>query len=236
MSNLTKFLQIAIDGPVAAGKGTVARLVAERLGFLYIDTGAMYRTAALLALRRGINWEDEAGVANAIEAAKLELMTPTGEEKDGRLITVKLDEEDVSWKIRTEEVSKGSSAVAKMAAVRKVLVKKQQEIGAQQNVVMEGRDITFRVLPNADLKIYLTASVEERAVRRHKELQMRGEDVALQAVQKDLEARDKQDMERAVDPLQIVPGAWVLDTTGLTIEQVVSKIEERVKHETKIAE
>jgi CMP/dCMP kinase len=226
---MQKHLQIAIDGPVAAGKGTVARLVAERLNITYIDTGAMYRVAGLLATRAGVSWEDEMGVASLAERAKIELRQPQGEEKDGRLITVIVDGEDVSWKIRTEEASKGSSAVAKLAKVREVLVQKQQDMAKTQSVIMEGRDITFRVLPEADLKIYLTASPEERAKRRHKELQMRGEDVTYEAVLDDLKKRDAQDMGRKVDPLQVVPGAWVLVTDRKTIEQVVREIEDRVR-------
>lgn len=226
--------QIAIDGPVAAGKGTVSRLVAERLGFIYIDTGAMYRVAALLAMRAGVDWAEEEKIAQIIDKAYIDLHQPEGEEKDGRLTTVLVDGEDVSWKIRTEEASKGSSAVAKLAKVRQVLVKKQQYIAKQNSVVMEGRDITFRVLPQADLKIYLTASSEERAKRRHKELQMRGEDVKYEDILTDLINRDKQDMGRVVDPLQIVAGAWVLDTTGKKIEQVVGEIEDRVSELMKL--
>ncbi len=229
-----KTVQIAIDGPVAAGKGTVARLVASRLGYLYVDTGAMYRTAALLGLRHKKSLEDEDAIVALVQKADIDLRQPRGDEKDSRLITVLLDGEDVSWKIRTEEVSKGSSMVAKMAKVRQELVKKQQAIAQTQNVVMEGRDITFRVLPEADLKIYLTASADERATRRHKELLMRGEDVTLDSVLADLEARDKQDMERAVDPLQIVEDAWVLDTTGMTIEAVVEEIVRKLEKELEI--
>lgn len=228
-----KILQIAIDGPVAAGKGTVARLVAERLGITYVDTGAMYRVAGLLATRVGVSWENEAEVAKLVDEAEIKLNQPQGEEKDGRLITVIVNGEDVSWKIRTEEASKGSSVVAKHSKVRQVLVTKQQKIAAEQSVVMEGRDITFRVLPKATLKIYLTATAEERAKRRHKELLMRGEDVTYEAVLQDLKRRDDQDMGRAVDPLQVAEGAWVLDTTGMTIEGVVDKIVEKVKNEDK---
>lgn len=224
-----KILQIAIDGPVAAGKGTVARLVAERLGITYIDTGAMYRVAGLLATRAGVSWTDEEEVAALVDKAMIELRQPQGEEKDGRLITVIVNGEDVSWKIRTEEASKGSSAVAIHRKVREVLVKKQQEIAAKQGVVMEGRDITFRVLPQATLKVYLTATPEERAKRRQKELLMRGEEVTYESVLVDLKKRDAQDMGRAVDPLQVAEGAWVLDTTGMSIEGVVDKIVGKVR-------
>lgn len=220
--------QIAIDGPVAAGKGTVAKLVAKRLGFLYVDTGAMYRVAALISKQKNVPWNNEAEVANLVEAAHIDMRNPEGDEVDGRQTTVIVDGIDVSWAIRTEEMSLGASAVAKLAEVRKVLVAKQQQIAAARNVVMEGRDITFRVLPNAQLKIFLTADETSRVKRRHQELLTRGEDISFDAVLHDLIERDKQDQERAVDPLQIVPEAWVLDTSNLSIEAVVDQIESRV--------
>jgi cytidylate kinase len=216
--------QVAIDGPVAAGKGTVSRLVAQRLKFLYVDTGAMYRTTALLALRNNADFNNEDQLVELLDKTLMEMRNPNEKEKDGRLTTVLLNGEDVSWKIRTEEVSKGSSKVATLKKVRASLVKKQQEIAASQDVVMEGRDITYRVLPDAQLKIYLTASDETRAKRRHLELQTKGQDVTFEGVYQDLIERDRRDMERAVDPLQIVDGAWVLDTSQLSIEEVVELI------------
>jgi cytidylate kinase len=222
-------LHIAVDGPVAAGKGTVARLVAKRLNALYIDTGAMYRMTALLAIRHEIDLNDEAAVVTQLQKSSMDMRNPTEEEQDSRLITVLLDGEDVSWKIRTEEVSLGSSKVAALAKVREHLVEKQQQIAEGKDVVMEGRDITYKVLPNAKLKIYLTASVETRAKRRHFELQSRGQDISFEDVYKDLQERDKRDMERSVDPLKIVEGAWVLDTTNLTIDEVVEVIVQRAE-------
>lgn len=220
--------QIAIDGPVAAGKGTVAKLVAKRLGFLYVDTGATYRVAALLAKQAGVDWGDEQQVAQLTKSAQIDMRNPSSTETDGRQTTVIVNGQDVSWAIRTEDMSRGSSAVAKLPAVRQVLVGKQQAIAASQDVVMEGRDITYRVLPQAQLKIYLTADPEVRAHRRHQELLTRGEDVTYDTVLQDLLARDKQDTERATDPLKIVPGSWVLDTTNLAIETVVDQIEANV--------
>jgi cytidylate kinase len=155
---MSKYFHIAIDGPVAAGKGTISRLVAQRLGFLYVDTGAMYRTTALLAQKNKIDLTDEPQVVALVKKAKMEMRNPKKKEQDGRLTTVILDGEDISWQIRTEEVSSGASKVAILPQVRVELVAKQQEIARNQNVIMEGRDITYRVLPNADLKIYLTAS------------------------------------------------------------------------------
>lgn len=215
---------IAIDGPVAAGKGTISRLVAERLGYLYVDTGAMYRTTALLALNHNVDLNEEDKVIELLKAAKMEMRTPNTEEKDGRLSTVFLDGEDVSWKIRTELVSKGASTVAKLMEVRKILVHKQQEIAQHQSVIMEGRDITYRVLPNADLKIFLTGSDAVRAKRRLTQLLTKGEDVSYDTVLADLKARDQQDMGRDADPLQIVPDALVIDTSDLSINQVVDLI------------
>ena len=221
--------QIAIDGPVAAGKGTVSRLVAEKLGFLYIDTGAMYRIAALLGLRNKIDLNNEAELVPLVIRAQIKMRNPTKEESDGRLTTVFLEGEDVSWVIRTEEVSKGASQVAVHPKVREVLVKKQQEIAKQQNVVMEGRDITHKVLPQANIKIYLTANEIVRTTRRHFDLLNKGVDVEFEEVRQDLLARDKRDEERAIDPLQIVPDAWVIDTSDLRIDQVVNLITAKAK-------
>lgn len=216
--------QIAIDGPVAAGKGTVSKLVAQRLGFLYVDTGAMYRVAALLAHRNGIPFEDESKIVDLVTQHRIMMRQPTEEEKDGRLSTVFLDDEDVSWSIRTEAISKNVHIVAAHKALRAELVRQQQEIARTQDVVMEGRDITFRVLPEANLMIFMTATDQERATRRYEELLEKGQDVKFEDVHADLLARDKHDMERDVDPLHIVPGAWVIDTTTLTVEEVVNLI------------
>ncbi len=222
-------VQIAIDGPVAAGKGTVARLLASRLGFLYVDTGAMYRTAAFLGKKYQVDWNDEKGLASLIEEHTIILRNPLENEKDGRLVTVLLDEEDISWAIRTAEISQGASIVSQYTLVRQALVKKQQEIAGNTDVVMEGRDITFRVLPEAQLKIYLDAKLDVRAQRRHADLLSRGEDVSLEKVKQEIQIRDDRDMHRAVDPLHVVRDAWVLDTTDLPIEEVVETILKRVQ-------
>lgn len=218
------FFQIAIDGPVAAGKGTVSRLVAERLNFLYVDTGAMYRVTAFLALQHSIEYTDVQGLVSILKQTDIQMHNPTKEESDGRLTTVLLNNEDVSWKIRTEEVGNGASKVAQIKEVREILVEKQQLIASSQNVVMEGRDITYRVLPDAQLKIYLTGKDFVRANRRHLQLQMRGNDVNFDEVFIDLKERDNLDMTREADPLKIVPEAWILDTSDLTIRQVVEMI------------
>ncbi len=221
--------QIAIDGPVAAGKGTVSRLVADELGFLYVDTGAMYRVAALIGLRKKIDLDDANSLAPLIKKAKIFMRNPNSLEQDGRLTTVILENEDVSWKIRTEEVSKGASRVAVHPEIREVLVSKQQAIASTQNVVMEGRDITYRVLPNANLKIFLTANDVVRAKRRHFELLTKGINLEFEEVYKDLQDRDHRDQNRATDPLKIIDDAWVIDTSDLSIKQVVKLITDKVK-------
>lgn len=226
---MSKSFQIAIDGPVAAGCSTVAKLVAERLGILYIDTGAMYRTAALLAMRNDIDLEDEAKLTELVRESKIELRKPSAAEQDGRLITILLNGEDISWKIRTDEISKNVPIVAKHPKLREVLVKKQQQLAATSDVVMEGRDITYKVLPNADLKIYLTASDVVRAKRRHMQQQSRGKDLSFEETYEELLKRDKIDTEREVDPLKIVDDAMVIDTSDLSINQAVDKIQAKAK-------
>jgi cytidylate kinase len=221
--------RIAMDGPVAAGKGTVARLVANRLNFLYIDTGAMYRMVAYMAIENDVSFENEDELVKLIEKSTMQMRNPTEEEKDGRLTTVFLNGEDVSWKIRTEQVGQVASRVAQFPKVRAALVKQQQKIAQSQSVIMEGRDITFRVLPDAELKIFLTASDVIRAKRRFLELQSKGQDVEFESVYMDLLERDKRDTERSVDPLHVTPDAWVVDTSDLEIEKVVDMIEARVK-------
>lgn len=225
---MNKTFQIAIDGPVAAGKGTTAKMVAARLGFLYVDTGAIYRGLTLYSMRRGVDWKNEEEVVKLIESDQpsVELRVPEGDTKDGRLCSVILNNEDVSWKVRTEEISHAVSPVAQYARVRDYVNKLARKMAREQGVVMEGRDITRVVLPEADLKIYMDADPMERAKRRHRELMMRGEDITLKTVYQELIERDKRDMKRN---LKRIPGVWVLDTTGMSIDQVAEVIVERVK-------
>ncbi len=224
-------LQIAIDGPVAAGKGTISKLLAERLGILYVDTGAMYRALALFVRDQGITFEDEAQICKILSQKQptVVLRTPTEEEKDGRLVTVLLNNEDVSWKIRTEEISHGVSVITRYRCVRDYMVPQQQRLAASTSVVMEGRDITTRVLPNADLKIYMDASEQIRAERRYQQLLERGEDTTLEKVLTDLQKRDSRDMNRTLDPLTKAEDAWVLDTTPYAIPKVVDLICQRLQ-------
>ncbi len=220
-------LHVAIDGPVGSGKSTVSPMVAKRLGFFYVDTGAMYRTTALLATRQNIPLDDQPKIVEALSQVKIEMRNPVGAEIDGRSITVLLDGEDISHQIRDNAIGPKSSTVAQLAKVREYLVEKQQAIAATQDVIMEGRDITYRVLPNAQLKIYLFASPEKRAERKYQQMVEKGtlpagmtyEDVLQETI-----TRDEADMNRETDPLKIVPDAWKLDTDDLTIDEVVDTI------------
>jgi len=230
------YFQIAIDGPVAAGKGTVSKKLAEKLGYLYVDTGATYRVATLIAMRNNFDFakldkedtEEVIALTKLVEKSSIGMHVPKEAEKDGRLITITLNGEDVSWAIRAETVSSKVYIVAKIPQIREVLVAKQQEIAASANVVMEGRDITYRVLPDAQLKIYLDASQEERVRRRIEQLNHRGEVVNEAEVEAEIKKRDETDMNRDTDPLKIVDTAWHFDATGLSINQTVDKIIERV--------
>lgn len=230
MSKSSSFFQIAIDGPVAAGKGTVSRLLAEKLNFLYVDTGAMYRAAALLALQKELSFDQEEKIVALLADSELEMRNPEGEkEADGRLTTLILNGKDVSWKIRTTQCSDGASKVATLVKVRKILVEKQKQIAKTKNVVMEGRDITFKVLPEADLKIFLTADLEIRAKRRHLQYLIKGIDKKLEEVIAEVQERDERDMNRQIDPLHPTLDSWILDSSKLSIEEVVDLITEKVQ-------
>lgn len=210
---------VAIDGPAGAGKSTIARLLAVRLGLPHLDTGAMYRTAALLARRAGIEppFGTSAGerVADLVVRHRLELV-PAG---DGTRVL--LDGEDVSAAIRTPELSALSSAVSALSEVRRVLVALQRSLGEAGGGVMEGRDIGTVVFPDADLKVFLTAAPGERARRRWVELERRGPAPPLDEVRAEQEARDARDSSRADSPLKVADGAVVVDTTGLEPPEVV---------------
>lgn len=218
-------VQIAIDGPVAAGKGTVAFRLAQKLKILYVDTGAMYRAVALLGLRQGLNLEKAKPLLALLPQAKIELQVP--QKDDGRFCTVLLNGEDITWKIREPRISKGASQVAIFPKVRKYLVNLQKQIAKSQSVVMEGRDITTVVLPNADLKVYLTADQKERARRRFLQQKALGEDQPFAEVLEETKQRDHRDKTKGA--LKLAEDAWVLDTTNLTINQVVEKILNQVK-------
>jgi len=214
-----KRLVVAIDGPSGAGKGTVARAVAAKLGYRHLDTGAMYRAVAWKARAEGIDLSDEAAVAELGERARFDL-------EDGRIA---IDGHDVAAAIRTPEMDKAAAAVARHAAVRRVLVSRQRKYGAGGGIVMEGRDIGTVVFPDADVKIYLDASPEERARRRAADPAHSAQGVRIADVATALAERDRSDSTRAASPLAVADDAVVLDTTELPLEQVIERVLEIVR-------
>lgn len=212
-----KKLVVAIDGPAGAGKSTVAQLAAKELGYTYIDTGAMYRAVAWKVLQQGGEVTDEKILA-VIPDIDVDLSYENGK------TTVRVDGQDVTGEIRTPEVSHIVSQVAALGPVREKMVDLQRKMAERGGVLMDGRDIATNVLPGADVKIYLTASIAERANRRYKELREKGLAVNLADIARDIAARDKADMEREISPLVQAEDATLLDTTGMTIPEVVARI------------
>ncbi len=216
---------IAIDGPAGAGKSTIAKKLAAELGFKYLDSGAMYRALALKALEKGVNQEDEERLVNLLESCSIEFQ-PQAENPTPRLI---VNGEDVSEKIRSPRVNNIVSQVSKHKKVREKLVAAQREMASKANLVAEGRDIGSVVFPKADLKIYLTASLVERARRRLTDLNNQGHRYSLDEVKKQLAARDKYDSRRQNSPLVCPSDAKKIDTTGKTIEEVTEEIRGLIK-------
>ena len=212
---MKKNISVAIDGPSAAGKSTIAKMVAKKENFIYIDTGAMYRCVAYYCLTQKIDLNDEKAVEQAIEHIQIRL-TPDNK--------VYLNDEDVSNQIRQDQVSLGASCVSKYQAVRSFLVDEQRKMAKAGNVILDGRDIGTVVLPNADLKIYQIASVETRAKRRYLENLERGLDANLETIKKEIEERDYQDTHREISPLKKAEDAIELDTSSLTLEEVVEQV------------
>ncbi len=211
-------MNIAIDGPAGAGKSTIARKLAEKLGYIYVDTGAMYRAMALCMLNQGIDAKKEAQVVFAAEEADISIQYQQGEQQ------VILNGENVTGQIRKEAVSRMASSISVYPAVRKKLVALQQKLAKTADVIMDGRDIGTCVLPDAKVKIYLTASVEARAKRRFLELTEKGADCNLDKIKKDIEERDYRDMHREASPLKQAEDAVLVDSSNMNIEEVVEAI------------
>lgn len=209
---------IAIDGPSSAGKSTIAKKVAARLGTTYLDTGAMYRALTLSALRKGADLESESAILAVLEESEIHLAQVEGHQ------TVYLNDEDVTETIRSTDVTKNVSVVSSHEKVRAEMVRRQQRFAEKGGIVMDGRDIGTVVLPNADLKIYLIASAEERALRRYRESIAKGMTVSLEQLTEDMKARDYYDMNREASPLRKADDAIELDTTQMSIDEVVETV------------
>lgn len=216
-------MKIAIDGPAGAGKSTIAKLAAKQLGYIYVDTGAMYRAMALLCIQNGVAPEDEKKVVSVCEHAEVTLQYVDGEQ------CVLLNGENVNAYIRTEEVSRVTSAISVFPKVREKLLSLQRNVAESHSVIMDGRDIGTNVLPHAQIKIYLTASVKTRAKRRYLEQTQKGLQVSLEEIEKDIEERDYRDTHRECAPLQVAEGAKVIDSSNLSIEMVVKMITDMVQ-------
>ncbi len=215
---MAKNIQIAIDGPAGAGKSTIAKIVAEKLGYTYIDTGAMYRAVTYKALRTDIQLEDAAALEEMLRVTEIRLQ-PSNE---GQLVFV--DGENVSAPIRSNEVTANVSQVAAYANIREILVAMQQQLAAQGGVVMDGRDIGTHVLPKAELKVFMSASVEERARRRQLDNEKRGIPSSIESLVEEISLRDKKDSEREASPLIQAEDALFLDTTELSIDEAAAAI------------
>lgn len=215
---MDKRISIAIDGPAAAGKSTVAKVVAKKLSYVYIDTGAMYRAITYAALEQKVDIENEEQLMEVVKNVNIEFQ----QGKNTQLVF--LNGQDVSEVIRTPDVTNRVSIVAKHRLVREEMVRRQQELAEKGGVVMDGRDIGTHVLPDAEVKIFMLASVEERAERRHLENMNKGFDSNLEQLKEEIAQRDKLDSEREVSPLKKADDALELDTTSLSIEEVVQKI------------
>ncbi len=216
-----KALRVAVDGPAGAGKSTVARAVAQRLHYHYVDTGAMYRALTWKALRAGVDLRDAAAVADVLESMELALVAGECDDAGTRVL---VDGQDVADQIRTPAVHASVSLVAGYPAVRDAMTRRQRELAQEGGVVMDGRDIGTHVLPDAELKVFLTADLSVRAARRQAELAAQGFVMSLESLQEDIRRRDRLDMERAVAPLREAPDALHIDTSCLPVAEVVEQI------------
>lgn len=222
-----KKFAVAVDGPAGSGKSTVAKEIAKALGILYIDTGAMYRTVGMACLKKGIDPSDEEAVVASLDSLDMKIFPEAGGQR------ILLDGEDITSRIRTEEIGKAASSVAAYQKVREKLVEIQQGLAKEQSVIMDGRDIGTKVLPDAEVKIYLDASVEERAKRRVGELEAQGKTADLETIREEIAQRDYQDMHRENSPLCRAEDAVNVDTTGLDIPAVTAKLLALIAEKTK---
>lgn len=213
-----KLIRVAIDGPAAAGKSTVAKQLAEKLSFVYIDTGAMYRALTLQCLQSNVKLDDEKAIVSLLSDTTIEL------KQNSQGQSVFLNGKNVTEQIRQNDISRNVSYIAKLASVRDEMVQRQRKLAEDVNVIMDGRDIGTNVIPDAEVKIYLLASVEERAQRRYEENVKNNISTNLEKLKAEIAARDRRDMEREYAPLKRAADAIVIDTTSLTIDEVVTEI------------
>lgn len=211
-------MKIAIDGPAGSGKSTVSKLVAERIGFLYIDTGAMYRAVTWLAKTKNLSLEDESVCRRVLAQYPISL------KKQANSYQVYVGEQEVTEEIRDPQITEDVPRIAGIPVVREEMLRLQRELAAEQNVVMDGRDIGTRVLPDAEVKIFLIASIEERAKRRREELTAKGYTIDFQQLKEELSSRDRQDSERTISPLKMAEDAELIDTTDMQVDDVVERI------------
>ncbi len=209
---------VAVDGPAGAGKSTIAKLVAKKKGYIYVDTGAMYRGLAIHFLKKGIDPDDKDAVAEACDDADVKIGYENGIQQ------VWLNGENITSMLRTEEVGNMASKTSAIPAVREKLLELQRSLARNEDVIMDGRDIGTNILPNADVKIYLTASVETRAKRRYDELREKGEECSLEDISRDIQERDERDMNRETAPLKKAEDAILVDSSDMTIQEVVDTI------------
>ena len=209
---------VAVDGPAGAGKSTIAKLVAKKKGYIYVDTGAMYRGLAIHFLKKGVNPEEKEAVVEACRDAEVTIGYESGVQQ------IYLNGENVTDMLRTEEVGNMASRTSAIPEVREKLLELQRSLASEKDVIMDGRDIGTNILPDADVKIYLTASVETRARRRYNELKEKGESCDLEEIARDIKDRDERDMTREIAPLKKAEDAVLVDSSDMTIEEVVSEI------------
>jgi len=214
---------IAIDGPAGAGKSSIAKIVSRKLGYDYIDTGAMYRAISWKAFREKIDLKDRQELVNIVRNTRIELKNIAG------MVRVYLDGKDVTNKIRSKRLAEGASILGTIPEVREQLVKIQRRLASSGGIVVEGRDIGTVVFPRADYKFYLDASIKERALRRYRELKAKGEEVELAEVEKAIRSRDRRDRTRGVAPLKIAPDAVVIDSTDMSKKEVVDFILKKIQ-------
>lgn len=220
-------MQVAIDGPASAGKSTVAKIIAKNMGYIYLDTGAMYRACTLVAKQNHLAYDDQSGILKALNNNIISFKNIDDDQR------VYINDKDVSFDIRTPEITANVSQVSALSEIRKKMVEIQRKIAGENNIIMDGRDIGTTVLPNADVKIFLIASVASRAKRRYLDFKEKGINQNLTDIEKDIADRDYKDMHRKISPLRKAEDAYQVDTTDMSIDQVVNKLTQIIKKNKK---